>query len=829
MPTVGTVISTQDSPNLEKIEIILNKKDTQLVERGQFLTIPKNKHLLVLGVVLGIKKFNAYYETLDSSIQEIASRNYEAIFPTDEWESTFVELKPLGEIDLETDTISRLKFPVSPGSKTYIAKPFFVAKFLGLDDNGIYWGDLPSNKVKIQINLSRLLRKHLAILAISGAGKSYAASILLHEIYKKGNIGTLVIDPHGEYSNILPSMSKNTNIEIIKGSFISIGVPELSAWEISEFIPEMSVVQTRVLDNLISSIQEAKGGLYDLKDIIQRIDDSESISNRTKEPLIGWLYSLQRTYLFSSETNPDFDNLIQPGKIIILDLADIQSIRNRRILVLHFLKRLFYQRSRNKIPPILFVIEEAHQFCLSKDTELLTSKGWKKYTEIEVGDLAFSYNRESKKLELAKIKRLIIRNYEGEMVKLFNENSIDALVTKDHRVLCNYRTVGKDRKFHWSDDTFRFAKNLPSIIRIPVSAEFTENGKCNIDNDLLKIIGWISTDGHIQYFDKNKKYFSYKITQSEAKEIILQEMTEVIMRRYPETSIYVRKRDDERINRKPDHTFYFKKKAKQEIDSWLLKNPHRIPREILEKADLSQLKILFNSMVQGDGNIQYSKTSNKYISFYAGKNKGLADDFQELCTKIGLSTIQKYIPQNNQFKVLVSFKRKFARIRKSTTEVYSGKVWDITINHGAFVARRNGKIFITGNCPQTQRSISKRIIETIAREGRKFYASLCLISQRPVNMSVTALSQCNTNLILRIRNPYDLDFIGRTSEGINRSTLKMLPDLAIGEALLVGEGINYPTLFKIRSRTFNVEDGSPSFEIMADKYLKSWRGRPSST
>ncbi|MFX0152631.1 MAG: hypothetical protein ACFFAJ_17740, partial [Candidatus Hodarchaeota archaeon] len=82
MPTVGTVISTQDSPNLEKIEMILNKNDTQLVERGQFITIPKNKHLLVLGVVLGIKKFNAYYETLDSSIQEIASRNYEAIFPT---------------------------------------------------------------------------------------------------------------------------------------------------------------------------------------------------------------------------------------------------------------------------------------------------------------------------------------------------------------------------------------------------------------------------------------------------------------------------------------------------------------------------------------------------------------------------------------------------------------------------------------------------------------------------------------------------------------------------------------------------------------------------
>jgi DNA helicase HerA-like ATPase len=65
-------------------------------------------------------------------------------------------------------------------------------------------------------------------------------------------------------------------------------------------------------------------------------------------------------------------------------------------------------------------------------------------------------------------------------------------------------------------------------------------------------------------------------------------------------------------------------------------------------------------------------------------------------------------------------------------------------------------------------------------------------------MSVTALSQCNTNLILRIRNPYDLDFIGRTSESIDRPALNMLPSLDIGEALFVGEAINFPVLFQIR-------------------------------
>ncbi len=149
-------------------------------------------------------------------------------------------------------------------------------------------------------------------------------------------------------------------------------------------------------------------------------------------------------------------------------------------------------------------------------------------------------------------------------------------------------------------------------------------------------------------------------------------------------------------------------------------------------------------------------------------------------------------------------------------------MWDITIKNGAFVARRNGRVFITGNCPESSRSVSKRIIETIAREGRKFYASLCLISQRPVKLSVTALSQCNSNLILRIRNPYDQDFIAKTSEGIDRSNLKMIPSLEIGEALLVGEAINYPTFFRIRSRTFESKDKSLNLNQMAEQYKKEW-------
>jgi hypothetical protein len=105
-------------------------------------------------------------------------------------------------------------------------------------------------------------------------------------------------------------------------------------------------------------------------------------------------------------------------------------------------------------------------------------------------------------------------------------------------------------------------------------------------------------------------------------------------------------------------------------------------------------------------------------------------------------------------------------------------------------------------CPEGRHELAlpRSRIETIAREGRKFHALLCLISQRPVKLSTTVLSQCSNQAILRCTNPYDLDHIGRSSEGIDRSSLDAITTLEVGEALFVGETVSVPTFVKIRKR-----------------------------
>ena len=106
---------------------------------------------------------------------------------------------------------------------------------------------------------------------------------------------------------------------------------------------------------------------------------------------------------------------------------------------------------------------------------------------------------------------------------------------------------------------------------------------------------------------------------------------------------------------------------------------------------------------------------------------------------------------------------------------------------------------------EKEEAISKFVIETIAREGRKFGVSLVLISQRPIKLSTTALSQCNTFILLRIVNPYDIKHIGESCESITSDIIRSLPGLKVGEAFITGEAVKFPFVFRVRKKKFEGE------------------------
>jgi DNA helicase HerA-like ATPase len=99
--------------------------------------------------------------------------------------------------------------------------------------------------------------------------------------------------------------------------------------------------------------------------------------------------------------------------------------------------------------------------------------------------------------------------------------------------------------------------------------------------------------------------------------------------------------------------------------------------------------------------------------------------------------------------------------------------------------------------PNKRESDSKRWIQRVAREGRKFGLGLCLVSQSPKTVDHDALSQMNNMIILRLVEPEDQRHVQSASESLSQDLVNQLPSLNVGEAIVLGLMSKVPTLVKI--------------------------------
>lgn len=106
--------------------------------------------------------------------------------------------------------------------------------------------------------------------------------------------------------------------------------------------------------------------------------------------------------------------------------------------------------------------------------------------------------------------------------------------------------------------------------------------------------------------------------------------------------------------------------------------------------------------------------------------------------------------------------------------------------------------FVPGG--QGARSQAAQIIKRIASEGRKFGLFLVLVTQRPYKIHGDTLSQCNSQIIMRLTNPQDQLAIKQSSEGISEGLLADLPGLNVGEAVILGPIVRVPVMVRIGHR-----------------------------
>lgn len=114
----------------------------------------------------------------------------------------------------------------------------------------------------------------------------------------------------------------------------------------------------------------------------------------------------------------------------------------------------------------------------------------------------------------------------------------------------------------------------------------------------------------------------------------------------------------------------------------------------------------------------------------------------------------------------------------------------------------------------TQYEGTRRSMERIAKEGRKYGVGLMVVSQRPHELSETVLAQCGSFVCFRMTNPDDQQYIRDLVPDAEGDLTNILSTLSRGEALALGEAVPVATRFQMQ-----VPDPTPNSDDV-DFYAK---------
>ena len=266
------------------------------------------------------------------------------------------------------------KVPFAPKTPVFAAPKEFIRQTLGLTKGGAYMGLLEGYDIKVYLDTQKMIRKHIAILAKTGAGKSYAGGVLLEEL-AEAKIPVVIIDPHGEYST-LRLMNKNKKemkyfdhfgikaknyreqvsiFGINTGKALRLS-SKLNANEIFSMLPAGLSASQKGL--LYTALRNLEGRDYTIRDIIEEVANSNS---QAKWNLVSMLEFLDGTKVFSANPTSPKD-IVQPGKISVIDLKEDRP-EIQQIVAMKLIEDLFKARKHGRIPSFLLMIEEAHNFC----------------------------------------------------------------------------------------------------------------------------------------------------------------------------------------------------------------------------------------------------------------------------------------------------------------------------------------------------------------------------------------------------------------------------------------------------------------------------------
>lgn len=132
-------------------------------------------------------------------------------------------------------------------------------------------------------------------------------------------------------------------------------------------------------------------------------------------------------------------------------------------------------------------------FCADTETEIFTARGWRRYDQVEVGDLVASLNTQDGVARWVPVQRMNVFNLVDEKMLKVEGKALSALVTVGHRWPVQQRVGSPSgRRLEWQIRTSDQLTLESSVVR---SAPFELPKRSSHDDAFVELVGWAWTEG----------------------------------------------------------------------------------------------------------------------------------------------------------------------------------------------------------------------------------------------------------------------------------------------------------------------------------------------
>ena len=293
-----------------------------------------------------------------------------------------------GNISILGDVNDNLKLPrtpAPPGTPIYPAPSEVLDKIFHIE-NSLKLGHLINNEdVEVGVEINKMVSRHLAILAMTGAGKSNTVSVIIDGLLEYNGC-MLIFDMHSEY---VDAEFTNGKVNVIE-PMINPQYMEFSEIKKLANIPSNAPLQERYFRRAFNEarrlVKEGTASTADFIELLYKIldnwyndEDYDASNKKNIMDVINKIEDLNVKYDRLLNVNiGDFLTQIKPGMANVLDLGQVDE-NMAEVLVAHVLRRSL--RSRKQYVrhndndalsyPLFFVVEEAH--ILAPQTEAATA------------------------------------------------------------------------------------------------------------------------------------------------------------------------------------------------------------------------------------------------------------------------------------------------------------------------------------------------------------------------------------------------------------------------------------------------------------------------